>query len=207
MARERPHLRLVEIADRVHRRRVVGVPGKVAHQPFRLVAGADRQGAQPRRLIEEHEHPHARHHVAAAARIGIAGGAQIAFHRIRDLDRFHVDPKRVHNALRIAERIGARGAIRHPDRVYVLRSERTRAQIGHDRRIDAAAQAQHGFADAAALDQFVAQKCDEPAFGKRRIDDERCIDAMQRCFNDRQHRSPYAEAAAHRQTKGRAARH
>src|SRR2546427_10795115 len=44
VTRQGAHLRLEEITQRIHRRRVVGVPGEVAEQSLRLVAGADGQG-------------------------------------------------------------------------------------------------------------------------------------------------------------------
>ena len=87
IARQRPDLRLEEIADRIDRRRVVGVPGKIPKQPFGLVSGADRQRIELRRLIEEHEHARARHHVAAPARIGIRLVLQVAVDRVADVDR------------------------------------------------------------------------------------------------------------------------
>src|SRR5205823_3261182 len=42
VARQGAHLRLEQVTQRVHGRRVVGVPGEVAEQPLRLVAGPDR---------------------------------------------------------------------------------------------------------------------------------------------------------------------
>ena len=142
VARQRPDLRLVQIADRVHRRRVVGVPGEVAHQPFRLVAGSDRQRVAPRRLVEQHEHAHARHHVAFAARVGVGRVAQVAVDRVGDLDRLAVDAERVDHALRVGERARARRAVRHADRVHVLRAQRARAQVRDQRAVDPARQAE-----------------------------------------------------------------
>ena len=47
VARQRPDLGLEQVAERVDRGRVVGVPGEVAEQSFGLVAGAERERVQP----------------------------------------------------------------------------------------------------------------------------------------------------------------
>ena len=83
IARQRPDLRLEQIAERIDRRRVVGVPGEISQQPFGLVSGADRQRVELRRLIEQHEHARARHHVAAPARVGVRFELQVAVDRRR----------------------------------------------------------------------------------------------------------------------------
>ena len=49
MARERPHLRLEQIPERIDRGRIVGVPGEVAEETLRLVARAEWNRAILRR--------------------------------------------------------------------------------------------------------------------------------------------------------------
>ncbi len=39
-------------ADWIHGRRVVGVPGEVSEQTFRLISSADRQRVELRRLVK-----------------------------------------------------------------------------------------------------------------------------------------------------------
>src|SRR6266571_2167147 len=90
VARQGAHLCLEQVTQRVHGRRVVGVPGEVAEQPLRLVAGPDRQRFVLGRQVEQHDHALARHHVAAARGIGIPvllHLGEIAVHRRGDVDR------------------------------------------------------------------------------------------------------------------------
>src|SRR5581483_9731026 len=86
MAREIPHLRLEQVAERVDWRRIVGVPGEVAEQALRLVARAQWNAAVFRREVEQRDHAHARHDVAAPAAFGIRLVAEIAIDGRADID-------------------------------------------------------------------------------------------------------------------------
>ena len=61
----------------------------------------------------------------------------------------HVDAERVDDELRVGRLDGARGAVRHADRVDVLGAERARAEECRDRRIDAAREPDDGARNAA----------------------------------------------------------
>src|SRR5690606_31151553 len=85
VSRQLPHLRLVQVAQRVHRRRVVRMPGEVAHETLRLVAGAQRKGQVTRGQVEQRDHAHARHHVPTPAIISVRLLLQVAVHRGSDV--------------------------------------------------------------------------------------------------------------------------
>ena len=121
--RQLPHLCLEQIAERIDWRRIIGMPGEVPKQPLRFVAGTDRKGVILRRLIEQHDHSLARHHVSATRGIGVFFVRQVAVDGGRDVDRPPLDAELVDDELRVSERVGARGPIRHSHCDDVFRSE------------------------------------------------------------------------------------
>ncbi len=101
IARQRPHLRFIQIADRIDRRRVVRVPCEVSQQAFRFISGTHRQRFEFRRLIEEHDHAHPGHDIPAPPRIGLRFELHVAVDRGANIDRSLVNVQRVDNQLRV----------------------------------------------------------------------------------------------------------
>ncbi len=124
MLRQLPDLRLEQVAQRIDRRRVVGVPGEVAEQPLGFVAGADRQGVQLLRVVEQDDHAHARHHIALAAPVHLRVEPCVAVDRVADVHRGAAQPKLVDHQLGVFQAFFARGPIGHADGENMLRPER-----------------------------------------------------------------------------------
>src|SRR5205814_4349172 len=121
-----------------------------------------------RGLVEEHDHPLARHHVSAARRICVLLVCQVAINGWRDVDRPRLYPELVDDELGVSERVGIRRAIGHAERDYVLRPECLCGQESGNRRIDSARETDDCFLEGASLD-FFAQKRNEPAVCELRV--------------------------------------
>ena len=152
------------------------MPREVAEQPFRLVARSDRQGLVLRREIEQHDHALACHHVAAARGIGtpvFLHLGQVAVHRRGDIDRQRLDAELVDHELRVLQTLGGRRLVRHAHADHVLLAKRFDGEVRGERRIYAARDRHDALREAAAPDDFVLQKRDEPAAREIGVDGER----------------------------------
>ena len=175
MSRESPHLGLEQVADRIHRRRVVGVPGEVAQQPLGLVAGAEREGPFGRGEIEERDHAGPGHDVAQpAGLVSAADGGSQPVHRRGDVHR----PSSRSRARSITSwacsrlsGLEVRYGIRTP--MTFAGAQRLRRQVGHQRAVHAAGEPDHDLLEPAAALDLVAEELDQPAAGQLGVDRER----------------------------------
>ena len=162
MSRERPDLRLEEVAQRIHRGRVIAMPGEVAEQPLRLVAGPERQRLVFGGKIEQNDHPLTRHDVADPVRIMVSYFFQQAVDRVRDVDRQRWDAELVDDELRMSQAVGTRSAIRHAHADDVFPAERLGGEKRGERRIDAAGQTDDALLEPAPTDDLIPQETHQP---------------------------------------------
>src|SRR5438105_1659192 len=129
-SRQGAYLRLEQVAQRIHGRRVVGVPGEVAEQAFALVPGAERQSTVLGRQVEQHDHALPRHHVAAARGIGIAHLREIAVYGGGDVHGDRLNPQLVYDQLGMLQALRGRRLVRHPHTDHVFFAERLDREEG-----------------------------------------------------------------------------
>ena len=159
MSRERPHLRLEQVAERIDRRRVVGVPGEVAEQALGLVAGAERD-----RAVFRGRGRTARSCASAPSRCRAARAPP--WDRSRDsrrpradVDRARLDPQRVDHELARGRDSPCSTCDTASERRSRSRAERARGEIGRHRRIDAARDADDGALESSAWPSRRLMKC------------------------------------------------
>ena len=172
--RERPDLGLEEVAERVDRRRVVGVPGEVAEQPLGLVAGAERERAVGRGEIEQRDHAGARHDVAEAARARVRRRwRQLAVHGGADVDRRAPRSRARRSRAGACSRLSGlevRYGIRTP--MHVLRRRAPPPRGTRPASVHAAGEADDHLLEPAPALHLVAEELDQPAPGQLRVDVE-----------------------------------
>ena len=149
------------------------MPGEVAEQPLRLVAGAEGERLVLGREIEQHDHALARHDVAFARSIGVACLPQVPVHRIADIHGDGGDPELIDHQLRVLHALRARRAIRHTRADHVLPAERLGGEERRERRIHAARQADDPLLEPAPHGHLVLEERDEPAASQVDINRQR----------------------------------
>ena len=159
-AGQRPHLRLVEVADGVDGGRHVAVDGAVAEKELCLVAGAQHECAECCRVIVEDRHAFTRHLVAAAHRVRVREAGEVGVDLRRDVDPHRPDTSRLHDPVRVGDAVRARTAVRQDEAGDVLGAQRRRRQVRHKRRIDPAREPEHSTPHA-ALVHLVADEGNE----------------------------------------------
>lgn len=158
-----PDLGLKEIAERVDGRRVVGVPGVVAKEALGFVSGSDGDSADFGGLIEEHDHARTCTHVPEA----LGGDSvfvliDIAVDHAGDFDGPDLNPEVVDNELGVIKAFLAADFVGHSEGEGVIGSECAGAEVRNDCGIDSAGESEHDFVHASSLDDFGAEKLDEP---------------------------------------------
>jgi hypothetical protein len=137
-----------------------------------LLPVPERERAVAGGEVEDGDHPHPRHHVAAPRRVGIGLAREVAVHRRRDVDRALLDPQRLRDEAGVVETLVAGGAVGQADPHHVLRAERARGEERRDRRVHAAGEAEHRAGEAAPR-ELVAHEGHEPPLHERRVDLDR----------------------------------
>jgi len=169
-------LGLEQIAERVDRRRVVGVPGEVAEQTLALVSGPDRKRAELRRLIEEHDHPAPGAHVAQPARRHIQLiRVPIAIDHRRNVDRALLDTEVPNDPLSVFQALRRRCLVRQPKCDDLIGTERPRTKVSDHGRIHTAGKAEDDLFDLPASETLIPQEPDEPVRDETGIDAKRLI--------------------------------
>ena len=171
---EGPYLRLEEVAERVDRRGVVGVPSVVAQQALALVAGAQRERAQLGRLVKKDERALARGQVPAAERrdFGLVS-PDVGVDRIGDRQRPFPGAGRRNHEVRVFEALGTGRGVGKPEAEHVLRSERPAGQEEGHRRIHAPGHSDHDPRETPPPHHLLADELHERRLHQVRIDGER----------------------------------
>ena len=173
VARERPHLRLEQVAQRVDRGRVVGVPGEIAEQPLALVAGSQRQRPQERRLVENGERPKAGREIAAAEGRDVRLVARdVPVHGVRDVQGASGRARRLEHHGRVLQAFGRRGGVGQPQPRHVLRAEGAHGQVERDGRIHPPGHSDHDLLEAAPAHDLLPDELHQGALDELEVEVE-----------------------------------
>ena len=161
VSRQRPHLRLEEIAEWIDRWRVVRVPREVPEEALTLVARPQRKRVQGGGLVEQHDAPGARHEVALAKRRDLGFERfHVGVDGVGYVDRARGNAGPVDHRLGVLEAVARRRAIRESERVHVVRAQGRRRQHQREAGVDSARRTDHDALEATSMD-FVPNEANE----------------------------------------------
>ena len=112
-ARKLTHLEFVQVGERLNRGGIVAELGRVTQECFGLVRCANHESAKVFRLIVEHNHPLARHHIPASSSIVTGELREVRLDHRRDFDLARRNAQRLRDEFTVRATRWIARAVRH----------------------------------------------------------------------------------------------